>query len=161
MITVISAYGSYYTSETLMGASGLLAVVCNGFTMSWVGEWGRGAGEGKGGNMFEDRQVRKRKAGGQEEGLRRVTDRKGREACVDAWRGLGARRSRVPTAGRADDAQEGVCVGGRGGNEGEEGLQQQGGRVQRHPCSWVRGSGGPRRRYTPHPFPCALAAASW
>lgn len=50
MITVISAYGSYYTSETLMGASGLLAVVCNGFTMSWVGEW---KGVGRGGSRWE------------------------------------------------------------------------------------------------------------
>jgi hypothetical protein len=33
----VSAYSSYYTADRLVGASGLLAVVCNGFTMSLIG----------------------------------------------------------------------------------------------------------------------------
>jgi NhaP-type Na+/H+ or K+/H+ antiporter len=38
VVTLVSAYSSYYTADRLVGASGLLAVVCNGFTMSLIGE---------------------------------------------------------------------------------------------------------------------------
>jgi NhaP-type Na+/H+ or K+/H+ antiporter len=37
VVTLVSAYSSYYTADRLVGASGLLAVVCNGFTMSLIG----------------------------------------------------------------------------------------------------------------------------
>ena len=37
VVTLVSAYSSYYTAERLVGASGLLAVVCNGFAMSLLG----------------------------------------------------------------------------------------------------------------------------
>jgi len=37
IVTLLSAYASYYTADRLVGASGLLAVVCNGFTMSLIG----------------------------------------------------------------------------------------------------------------------------
>eukprot|EP00879_Flechtneria_rotunda_P025035 GHRR01026568.1.p3 GENE.GHRR01026568.1~~GHRR01026568.1.p3 ORF type:complete len:107 (+),score=28.27 GHRR01026568.1:970-1290(+) len=38
IVTLVSAYASYYTADRLVGASGLLAVVCTGFTMSLIGE---------------------------------------------------------------------------------------------------------------------------
>jgi hypothetical protein len=38
VVTLLSAYSSYYVADRLVGASGLLAVVCNGFTMSLIGE---------------------------------------------------------------------------------------------------------------------------
>jgi NhaP-type Na+/H+ or K+/H+ antiporter len=38
VVTLVSAYSSYYTADRLVGASGLLAVVCNGFTMSLIGK---------------------------------------------------------------------------------------------------------------------------
>lgn len=38
IVTLLSAYSSYYTADRLVGASGLLAVVMNGFTMSIIGE---------------------------------------------------------------------------------------------------------------------------
>jgi NhaP-type Na+/H+ or K+/H+ antiporter len=38
VVTLISAYASYYTADRLVGASGLLCVVCNGFAMSLMGE---------------------------------------------------------------------------------------------------------------------------
>lgn len=37
IVTLLSAYSSYYVADRLVGASGLLAVVCNGFTMSLIG----------------------------------------------------------------------------------------------------------------------------
>eukprot|EP00878_Enallax_costatus_P026657 GHUV01028619.1.p1 GENE.GHUV01028619.1~~GHUV01028619.1.p1 ORF type:complete len:147 (+),score=16.45 GHUV01028619.1:697-1137(+) len=37
IVTLVSAYSSYYVADRLVGASGLLAVVCNGFTMSLIG----------------------------------------------------------------------------------------------------------------------------
>lgn len=37
VVTLVSAYASYYTADRLVGASGLLAVVCNGFSMSLMG----------------------------------------------------------------------------------------------------------------------------
>lgn len=37
IVTLMSAYASYYTADRLVGASGLLAVVCNGFAMSLIG----------------------------------------------------------------------------------------------------------------------------
>lgn len=37
VVTLLSAYASYYTADSLVGASGLLAVVCNGFAMSLMG----------------------------------------------------------------------------------------------------------------------------
>eukprot|EP00775_Hariotina_reticulata_P012274 gene12274-12411_t len=37
VVTLLSAYASYYCADGLVGASGLLAVVCNGFTMSLIG----------------------------------------------------------------------------------------------------------------------------
>ncbi|KAF8058312.1 NHX8 [Scenedesmus sp. PABB004] len=37
IVTLVSAYASYYTADRLVGASGLLAVVCNGFAMSLIG----------------------------------------------------------------------------------------------------------------------------
>jgi NhaP-type Na+/H+ or K+/H+ antiporter len=38
IVTLLSAYSSYYVADRLVGASGLLAVVMNGFTMSLIGE---------------------------------------------------------------------------------------------------------------------------
>lgn len=38
IVTLLSAYSSYYVADRLVGASGLLAVVMNGFTMSIIGE---------------------------------------------------------------------------------------------------------------------------
>jgi hypothetical protein len=38
IVTLLSAYSSYYVADRLVGASGLLAVVCNGFTMSLIGK---------------------------------------------------------------------------------------------------------------------------
>jgi hypothetical protein len=37
VLTFASAYSCYYVTEELLGASGLLAVVCNGFTASLIG----------------------------------------------------------------------------------------------------------------------------
>jgi hypothetical protein len=37
ILTFASAYSCYYVAEDLLGASGLLAVVCNGFTASLIG----------------------------------------------------------------------------------------------------------------------------
>lgn len=42
IVTLVSAYSSYYVADRLVGASGLLAVVCNGFTMSLIGMQGLG-----------------------------------------------------------------------------------------------------------------------
>lgn len=42
IVTLVSAYSSYYVADRLVGASGLLAVVCNGFTMSLIGGFVRG-----------------------------------------------------------------------------------------------------------------------
>lgn len=39
IVTLLSAYSSYYVADRLVGSSGLLAVVCNGFTMSLIGGW--------------------------------------------------------------------------------------------------------------------------
>lgn len=39
ILTFGAAYSCYFVSEELLGASGLLAVVVMGFTMSIVGEW--------------------------------------------------------------------------------------------------------------------------
>ena len=42
VLTFTSAYSCYFVAEELLGASGLLAVVVNGFTMSLIGEGGGG-----------------------------------------------------------------------------------------------------------------------